>query len=47
MFPHLIVCIVLSIMSATAVYAASMPLGKSAPEESRDAEDHQDTPDSL
>ena len=47
MFPHLIVCIVLSILSATAVYAASMPLGKSSPEETRDAEDQQDTPDSL
>lgn len=47
MFIHTIVYVILSILSATAVYAASMPISKNSQEEQLAPEGDQDNTASL
>ncbi len=42
MFIHTIVYVILSMLAATAVYAASMPIAKDTPEDQQASESDQD-----
>jgi len=47
MFAHIIIYFVLSVLSATMVYAASTPVSRSSQEQAQAVEEEKDHPDSL